>query len=193
MSPNEPNHALCTCGHWRDEHTADTDHDFEFSTVLNTPQAIADRGGDHSEIEACDCALCTALATQWRCPVCKLPAYRIENDAKTCYTCSYKKFDDTSGFYFDLGQDIVMPCDVQGGKESDQYVAQRTYLSAAQYALAAANSREALNEEAAAEVARSLAALFRDLAAVGQRTGQVPQAEQLELPFPEPKGTPSNE
>jgi hypothetical protein len=119
------------------------------------------------------------------CPVCKLRAYRSWPSDETCYTCSYEKVKDSSGYYVDLDRRIATPCSEETS-ETERNVAQRTYLSAAQYALAAANTREALGEEAAAGVARSLAALFRDLAIVGERTGRIPQGEQLEFDFPEP-------
>jgi hypothetical protein len=123
------------------------------------------------------------MTETWKCPKCRLPAYR-EGDVEVCYTCSYAKFTGSSGYYPDTQRGITLPCDPEATSETTNNIAQRTFLSAAQHCLAAANTRETLGETAAVEVARSLAVLFRDLAAVGKRTGRVPQREQLLLPFP---------
>ncbi len=70
---------ICVCGHWFEEHFLDSNgtpceactsnavdfaeesrcSNFVFDPELNSPEAIADRGGQH-DLRECDCALCDA-------------------------------------------------------------------------------------------------------------------------------------
>ena len=58
---------VCECVHWAEEHEDGKGQceaplcvclGFVFDPELNTPEAIADRGGEHQE--GCKCAMCKA-------------------------------------------------------------------------------------------------------------------------------------
>lgn len=53
---------LCKCNHWFEEHGSGGCEcgcsSFEFERAFNTPEYIADRGGEHDP--PCECALCVS-------------------------------------------------------------------------------------------------------------------------------------